>query len=171
MRATTSPMDTARSLNLPPAKAGGGWNALLRPLPDSPRLGTALVHHPGSQPPLGVPAPKGTAQASLARATRSVPFRGGTGEPAPSRVGSRPARTPHAGAVPHPARPLRPGPRRAGTSHPRLRTQTSPTARCRGRVARLPHTGMRATAATAVFPPAARNGRPAITPWCAWEKR
>lgn len=53
----------------------------------------------------------GMAQAPLLHATHSVPSRGGTGEPAPSRVGCSacPAGVPHAGAVPRPARPPQPG--------------------------------------------------------------
>ena len=115
----------------------------------------------------------GAVQAPLARATHSVPLRGGAGEPAPSRVGCSacPAHTPHAGAVPHLARLARPGPRRVGTSCPRSGVRTGPGARCGCRVARALRTGTRASVAPAASLPDARTGRPATAPWSSWERR
>ena len=118
-------------LNLPTAGGGGFWGASHWPPQGSLGLGSALARHPGSWPPLGAPAPMGAVQAPLARPTLS---RCGAGEPAPSRVGRSAgrARTPHAGAVPHPAKLAWPGPRRAGGSRHRCRIRTGPGARGRG---------------------------------------
>ena len=49
-----------------------------------------------------------------------------------------------------------PGPRRAGISHLPPGIRTGPGAHCRGRAARLPHTGTRASAGTMASSPVAR---------------
>ena len=126
-------------------------------------LGLRLEHRP----------PMGAVQAPLARATHSAPWRGEAGEPAPSRVRclAWPARTPHAGAVPHLARPHTPGPRRAGTSCPPSGRRTEPGARCGGHAVRALRTGTHTNVAPAASFPDARTGRPATAPWSSWERR
>ena len=107
------------------------------------------------------PAPPGASGPSFASRRFAAPARGIR----PHRVAAPSPR------IRRPARLAGPGPRRAGTLHRPAGTRPGPDTRCRGRAARSPHTGTRATAATMASSPAAHSDRPARAPWYAWEKR